>query len=448
MASQRTLRGTGALATSVVLHVAALGFGAWLLHRSLQAPAGSPAETRQVEVSLEEEHGFSLPTVSAQGLRGEVDPAAVPREEPASAPLGGERTPRPDIDDPGRGGTREASERALNLADSVDGLSLDRDPLNRLDRSQVQRLRTGELRESLDDRRATPNPMELSFVASGNGRLALRRPPADTNPSRGAANGGVAASEGALLGGPETEDGSGPEPTPGGAANGGERDVAALGAHAGAPGRDYRRSAAVSLARPMVPAARAAVPSLDKGRPNDDTDSSQDVANAVASLIHASTAGGRLGTGPGGDTGAGKPASGGLNGSGSRSAPSGTGPGALLDVGADSGVLGYFRGVERKVEPHWRRAFPDWAIADGRSGLVTVLMVIKKDGSLASVQVTRASGIGEFDRNVVAAIRKAAPFGPLPARLHPGPQPLRMTFDATNPAVGREGPGKGRRGGT
>lgn len=433
--------------TSAALHVAGIGLGAWLLHQSLSQRRLEEAAARSIEVTLADSE-VSLPTVSAAGLAGVADPEAEPRERPAVGPLGGERTSRPDIADPGRGGTTEASERALNLADSVDGLSLDRDPMNRLDRSQVQRLRTADHRASLDDRRATPNPMELSFVASGNGKLALRRPAAATNPSRGMASGGVPSDRGSVLGGPETEEGSGAERPPGGAENGGERDAAALGAHVGAPGKDFRRSAAVMLARPMVPAARAAVPSRDKGRPNDDTDSSQDVANAVASLIHASTAGGRSGAGVGGELGPGRPASGGQTGGGSRSAPSGTGPGALLDVGADSGVLGYFRGVERKVEPFWRNAFPDWAIADGRSGLVTVLMVIRQDGSLSSVSVTRGSGIEEFDRNVVAAVRRAAPFGPLPAKLLPGPQALRMTFDATNPAVGREGPGRGRRGGS
>lgn len=437
----------GALATSVVLHVGVIGLGAWFLHRSLSAPPAAPLPPPPIEVALEPGE-VELPELSAHGLAGPAELEATPREEPAVGPLGGERTPRPDLDHPGKGGTVEASERALNLADSVDGLSLDRDPQNRLDRSQVQRLRTGTERASWDDRRATPNPMELSFVASGTGQLALRRPAADRDPSRGTSVGGVASDRGGAVGGPATEDGSGAERPAGADASGTEREVAALGTHSGAAGRDFRRSARVMLARPMVPSARAAVPALQKSRPNDDADSSQDVANAVSSLIHASTAGGRAGAGVGGESGPGKPASGGPSGPGSRSAPSGTGPGTLLDVGADSGVIGWFRGVERKVEPFWRKAFPDWAIADGRSGLVTVTLVIQRDGSLSSAAVHRSSGIDEFDRNVVAALRRAAPFGPLPAKLLPGPQVMRMTFDATNPAVGRDGPGKGRRGGS
>jgi len=440
------MRAPGALIASAVLHVALLGLGAFLLHASLRSRPGAPPAPPTLEVQVET-HDLTLPSFSGAGVVGAPDPEAVPREQPAENTLGGEREPRPEIEDPGKAGTRFANERALNLADSVDGLSLDRDPMNRLDRSQVQRLRTGALRESLDDRRATPNPMELSFVASGSGKLALRRPPAERDPSRGTSQGGVASDLGGELGGPALDEGKGRESPSGAAETGGAKDVGALGSMNGAPGKDYRRSASVMLARPMVPAARPAVPARDKGRPNDNVDSSQDVANAVSSLIHASSAGGRLGTGPGGDDGAGRPASGGIAGAGSRSAPSGTGPGALLDVGADSGVLGYFRGIERKVEPYWRDAFPRWAIAEGRGGLVTVTMVIKKDGSLASVTVTRSSGIPEFDRNVVAAVRQAAPFGPLPPKLGAGPQPLRMTFDATNPAVGRDGPGKGRRGG-
>ncbi len=109
------------------------------------------------------------------------------------------------------------------------------------------------------------------------------------------------------------------------------------------------------------------------------------------------------------------------------------------------GIIGYFRGIERKVEPYWRDAFPNWAIAEGRGGLAVVLMSIRHDGTLIGASVVRASGVVEFDRNVLEALKKASPFGPLPARLGKGPLALRMSFDATNPAVGRDGGGKGGR---
>jgi TonB family protein len=65
-------------------------------------------------------------------------------------------------------------------------------------------------------------------------------------------------------------------------------------------------------------------------------------------------------------------------------------------------------------------------------------------GNVSEVSVIRASGIPEFDRNLISAIRRAAPYGRLPeaagSRLR-----LHISFDALNPAVGREGPGPGAR---
>jgi TonB family protein len=445
MSRGRILADPGAIATSVLIHALLVGGGAWLLHRSLteRAQRIGQSPTLTIEVGTVESGVIDLPAMASHGPGAAADPTAEPESREAQAALGGEHLSRPDLKRAGRGGTDRASESALNLADSNDGLSLDRDPMNRLDRSQIQRLKTDRERESLDDRRATPNPMELSFLSSGSGKLAIRRQPAPADPSRGTSAGAIAETEGSLVGGPETEAGAGHEPEAGGEKPGREREIGALGVPSSQPGSDYRRSASVALARPMVTRSRAAVPAPTRGRPNDTVDSSQDVARYVASLVHASNAGGRTGSGPGGERAPGSPASGGPNGTGSLATPSGSGAGALLDVGADGGVIGWFRGIERKVEPYWRKAFPDWAISEGRGGLVTITMVVQKDGTLISASVARSSGIAEFDKNILIAVRRAAPFAPLPPRLRPGPQVLRMTFDATNPAVGRDSGGIG-----
>lgn len=437
---------SGALSfgASLALHALVIAGGAWVITRSLStAPPAKTVEAPELVEVEPSDDGIELPAMSVAGLGGEPDPDAEPREQ-AVAGGGSEREARPDMLRVGRGGTDHSTQRALNLADSVDGLSLDRDPINRLDRSQVQRLRTARLRRSLDDRRATPNPMELSFLATGRGTLAERRPAARTNPSRGTLDGTVAASLGTTLGGPETEDGLGPEADAGGATEGSERDRAGAGVPGADHGKDYRRSAAVMLARPLVPRARAAVPAPARGRPNDTLDSSQEVASAVQSLIHASTAGGPKGAGPGGQNGPGAAGSGGPSGSGSRSAQNGYGPGALRSAG-DPRLVGYFRGVERQVRPFWRDAFPDWAISEGRSGLATIAFTIHKNGNVSGVRVARGSGVPEYDQNLVRAVQRAAPFPPPPAALGPGPLELKMTFDALNPAVGREGPGRGAR---
>jgi TonB family protein len=198
------------------------------------------------------------------------------------------------------------------------------------------------------------------------------------------------------------------------------------------------------LARPMITPGRAAVPAPERARPNDTLDSAQEVASAVESLIHASAAGGRRGAGPGGQNAPGAVGSGGNQGPGSRSASNGYGPGPLRSMG-DPRLTGYFRGIQRRVEPFWRSAFPDWAISEGRSGVATIAFAIQRDGSVSAVRVTRGSGVPEFDLNLIKAIRRAAPFEPPPTSFGRTPLELSMTFDALNPVVGREGPGRGRR---
>jgi TonB family protein len=442
---RRSRSGVASLVASLSLHAALIGSGAWFLARSLGGPASTEpaAVPREVDVSVATPD-IELPAMTASGLHGAPDPRARPRDEPSAGGGGGEREPRPDMHRDGRGGSDESSDRALNLADAIDGLMLDRDPLNRLDRSQVQRLDTGDWRRSHDNRRATPNPMELSFLATGPGKLAERRPPAHSNPSRGSLDGTHAESLGGQLGGSETEPGSGAEPEAGGALSGGERRRTGAGAPSSAHGSDYRLSAAVALARPFVTQGRAAVPAPERGRPEDTLDSTQEVANAVQSLIQASAAGGRRGTGLGGQAGPGAPGSGGPDGPGSRSAANGYGPGAPRSAG-DPRQDGYFHGISRKLAPHWRDAFPEWAIAEGRSGLAKIAFSIGRDGAVSNVRIARSSGISEFDANVVRAIHRAGPFDPPPAVFGRTPLAVTITFDALNPAVGREGPGKGRR---
>ena len=102
-------------------------------------------------------------------------------------------------------------------------------------------------------------------------------------------------------------------------------------------------AARVLFARPLVPAARAAVPTETRGRPNDTLDSTQEVADRVSSLLHASSAGGEVGPGVGGDRGGGVPGAFGSSGLGSRSSPSGAAFGK--DFADDPGFSGYSRAL-------------------------------------------------------------------------------------------------------
>lgn len=445
MGTASRIRGSGALATSVALHAVTLAAGAFLLSRSLSGSGPEHAAPHTVEVTLTGAH-LDLPRMATGSRTGRPLPRKPDQPRVMAQLGGGDRMPRPDMRRAGHGGSDQVSERALNLADSNDGLTLDRDPLNRLDRSQVQRLDTGSARRSRDDRRATPHPMQLSFLATGSGQTALRRPSARLDPSLGIRTGNRARAQGGVPGGPDDPSaGRGQRLEPGARQAGGRERELAEGIPTGAHGHDYRRSASVMLARPMVKRARAAVPAPVRGRPADNVNSSQDVSSRVASLIHASTAGGQPGAGPGGQDGPGPSGSHGKRGAGSRSAAAGHGAGPLLDVGRDPRALGYFRSIKARVDPYWKDAFPHWAIAEGRGGLAVVGFRVMHDGSVRGVHLVRKSGVDEFDQKVMRAVRDAGPYGKPPAILGPGPVALRLVFDALNSPVGRRGPGPGQR---
>lgn len=426
-----------AFAGSVLLHASLLSGGALLLAQSLQsrpAPVLSPPSEQPIEVEGE----VTLPEVLAGG------PESVAASElpaPLETTTGGRHAPRPDLERAGRGGERTAAETATNLASSIDPIALERDPETQRDRSQVSRLRTAWLRESLDDRRATPTPMELTFLATASGHIRARRGEAPTDPARGVVSGGVASARGGKVGGhgSETaEEGSTPDATRGGAVAGSETKGLGQGARDGREAQEFHAEARVLFARPLVPQARAAVPSEARGRPNDTLDSSQEVASRVSALLHASSAGGDPGPGVGGEVGGGAPGARGSAGIGSRSSASGSGYGR--DFADDPGFSGYSRGLRSQLAKLLAHAFPEWAIVAGRGGHVIFDMTLRADGRPLSVRIVRPSGVVEYDQNVLAAVRSVRSFGALPEGFS-APAQFRVSWDAINPAIGRQGPG-------
>jgi TonB family protein len=435
----RPLRGSGiAFAGSVLLHVSLLSGGAWLLARNLRsAPTWTPLRVVQQPVELEAE--VTLPEVAAAGPPSDA-PSTLPA--PLETTNGGRHAPRPDMDAPGRGGERSSADAASNLASSIDPIALERDPDTQRDRSQVSRLRTAWQRESRDDRRATPAPMELTFLATGAGHLRARRAYAPTDPARGILGGAVASALGSKAGGQgasPSEDGRELDATLGGPVAGTDARRLGQGAADGRDVQEFHTAAQVLFARPLVPAARAAVPSEVRGRPNDTLDSSQEVASRVSSLLHASAAGGEPGPGVGGELGGGTPGSSGKSGIGSRSSPSGSGFGK--DFTDDPGFSGYSRALRSQLATLLAKAFPDWAIVAGRGGHVIFEMTLRSDGKPMAVRIVRPSGIVEYDQNVLSAVSAHPTFGPLPPGF--GTSAVRVSWDALNPVVGRQGSGPG-----
>lgn len=420
-----------AWALSVVVHAALVGSGALLVagtlaHEVADTARSSGLEWAPAEVPIE------LPTmVSGSVDEGTGAAALLPTPQERG---GGEGTPRLDSGHDGRGGTDTAALPALNLADRDDATLLSAEVPSRFDRNQIQRIASARHRASREDIRLSRDPMELTFLASGGtGDRPERRTPADSDPSAG----GLrlrSGSTGGVVGAAAMAPGFGEAlRTPGGATDGGRVASPGAGVRDGRPGADHRDSANVATGRPLVEQGTPSVPSTVRDKPADTLDSEQEVATAMQSLLHASTAGGRPGQGPGGSAGPGAAGSGGEAGPGSRSRALGTGNGGAFDNDPrDKRRNEYMRRARAKIDRLW--AFPKWAALEGMQGTVIVSFVIQADGSVNGARVTRPSGIAEFDESCRQAVLRGGPYGPLPTELGQT-FPWSLSFDARNPAV-------------
>jgi TonB family protein len=421
--------------TSVAAHALLLGAGALLLSHTLRDRA---RERAQALASAPRDVEVELPSFDPSASESERESETPPTELTPATSGGGPLERHPDTERAGRGGSARAPEAATNLDSHIDPISLETDPLTHLDRAQVQRLRTANERRSWDDHRSTPSPMQLTFLATGKGFVRERRSTGANAP--GSLAGTQAAALGGTPGGGEGDSGQLRDNAPGAAQSGRHEAEQQPGAPSTVEHGAASRGAQVLLARPWVMRARPALPTEVRERPNDVDDSSQAVAARVAALIHASTIGAPPGPGVGGEPAGGLPGRAGTEGMGSRTLPSGFGPGA--DALNDPGIQGFVAGLKQRVDDQLQRAFPDWAIEEGRSGHVIIEIAVLADGRLERVRMIRPSGIDEYDGNVLSGVRRIPSFGPLPKAL--GQRALiTMSYDSLNHVIGREGPGPG-----
>jgi TonB family protein len=422
-----------AIALSVAVHAALTATISWVAYRTLSAgPAAIeslPPTAAPDPTVLEVE----LPQVG-EGYAVDEEPLD-PAGEPPKA-TAGDAVAHPDTGRPGRGGSPTARAPAQNLADADERMRLSPDLLSRLDRDQVQRLRVARARVSWEDRRSTTHPAELTLVSSGPGGVRERRPPSPVEPSRGALRSPRASVRGASFGFARTDDSPG-DRSPGGELAGSLDEAPGMGIARRAPGQDHRSSAPVANARPAAVLGPVAVPAADSARPRDNVDSEQEVATAIRSLVHASTAGGLLGEGVGGSAGGVEVGEGGPAAGGFRASPLGQGEGFVYDYWTrDPRLLPYFRGIHARIDPLWADAFPKSALLELKQGTTIIEFVVSSDGRVAVTwPPVRPSGIDEFDRNCADAIRRAGPFPPIPAVLGVTSLRIRAPFVANNPIV-------------
>ncbi|CAN5596336.1 hypothetical protein BH09MYX1_BH09MYX1_19430 [soil metagenome] len=424
------LRGWWIWGASLLVHG---GLAAAITVAAYRSLADRDAEARARKLGSQELIPIDLPPVAAGDL---VSDALVDSRGDEPVVTGGSNVARLDDGKLGRGGDTSATIQATNLSDRDEKLHLSPDTVSHLERDQIQRLRTAQTRASWEDRRATTNPMELTFLATGTGDRQERRSAFADDPSRGAKKSMLAAKLGGVIGAPGIDsDGFGSHA--GADVRGGTGSAPGTGVHDGREGRDHRVAAAVTSARPDVTQGPVTIPATDHARPRDDVDSSQEVATTLQSIVHGSYAGGASGEGRGGTAGAGATAAGGAQGNGSHATPLGLGDGDLYDLQtSDPRLLPYFRKIHAKIEPLWQNAFPKSAIADLKQGTVILEFEVHKDGSVSvKWPPLRNSGIDEFDRNCADAIRRAGPFDPIPAELGVTRLRIRAPFVASNPIV-------------
>jgi TonB family protein len=375
----------------------------------------------------------SLPQLVELDLDGSTPSSSVELDRRSTMEPGGIAVARPDALVHGRGGD-DRGERAQNLADRAEGATRSPSVWSALERAQVQRLATGALRQSYEDWRASRAPGFDDHVALGEGQHhGERRREAPHAPGAGSRRGGDARPRGGELGGwAPDEDGFQPS-HPGAVRAGWIREQHASLVPAGiarSVGETSALAAPQGRAQPLVQSGLVSITASQRGRPSDTVESPQAITTRTQSLLDTSTAGGRGGEGRGGEPPGPGAGAGAERGKGSRSGLAG--PGGLGDGQIEQ--LAYVRAMQAKIHPLWADAFPSWAIAEGRSGLAIVRASVDSHGRLLGAVIERRSGVDEFDGKVLAAVKRAAPFGPLPRALGPV-LVVQIPFVAKNPAV-------------
>jgi TonB family protein len=374
------------------------------------APTPRPREASEQRAARRME--FELlpaPVVDRATLTGrelESQDGGATRPPLSHVALGGARNAQ-NIDSIERGerGDGRSLERGRLMATRAESINLGVELRNAEGVDQVQRIRTSRRRESWQNDRRTPNPGDEAYVSLSAGELWFRVPTgAVAAPARGEAIGSGAA----------TVQGSRPtDQRPQGET---ERASIALAAGAqsaraaagtrethgdrtSATGLAARANANIEQGHASTTAERIA------RRPSDDEDAAELATSLARDALNATVhAGAQQGAGAGGVGGGGRAGVGGGVGEGGRARAYGEGDGALSLSSPDPRFRRYFLALRRALQRMTANSFPEEDALQLREGRVMVELRVETDGALRVLQLTRRSGIAEFDANVRRAI--------------------------------------------
>lgn len=388
-----------------------------------------------------------------EGTPGAARRGNAPTDADRAVPGGTRSAQNIDATDRGEGGDVLGAADAILLMHRADGVLLFDSPLNNVAAAQSQRIRTARDRATLERRRATPNPNDDVFLASGPGAHQERRPVSAIDSATGArvaptaSVAGAAPSEARPGSSASPDRASGAEPGSAGATRASAASAEERGTEQASPGRGIlggegtqrSEAARVATARPSVDEGPAATQAeAESSRVRDQSDAELLARSMEQSWVEATARRGpRDGAGAGGVGGGGAPGSGGGRREGGRAAAYGPGDGDYdaLDT-SDPRYRRWFVGLRRRVYDALR--FPRERALAMDQGVSVYRIVVRRDGTLVGEpEPLRPSGFPDIDQAALAAIHAAAPFAPLPDDIAPG-QPqirVRLPIELSNPMV-------------
>jgi len=404
--------------------------GAMFLLRDLPTAATRPAQAEQVDFTL-----------------------AFPLDEPAGAPatlanaqqehpllLAGGPTSQSNLDRDqreGQSGDGSPEAQGVLLFQFASPVTLQDTDLNNLAANQAQRIKTASDRASEEQRRATPQPRDEVFLASGDVGHRERRTPSHHDSAAGAPSATKAAEAGAT----EHREGVGTtahvaESAP--SRSGDDASRPAAGIQQGQGRRESER-ARVAFARPNVDRGPSATTSeAQDSRVRDDMNAELLAARMQRSMIDASLARGDANAQGHGGRDAGRTGTArGDHGDGSTALPftPGEGRDGVLDT-QNGRYVRWF--VQQKARVEAGLVFPlARAIAKDQGTSLYRVIVSRSGAMMGAPHLLRSSGYADFDAAARAAIRKAAPFPPLPSELMQDREELTLLIPISfaNPMV-------------
>nr|MBA2590162.1 energy transducer TonB [Alphaproteobacteria bacterium] len=104
------------------------------------------------------------------------------------------------------------------------------------------------------------------------------------------------------------------------------------------------------------------------------------------------------------------------------------GNGPMGQAASGNGTGGNGGALSGCFDPAWMRAvservsqffyYPAAALAVHKTGLVMVHFVVRRDGQVDRLQISKSSGDAELDKAATDIMRKAQPLPPIPDRMH------------------------------